>query len=230
VGSLGQVGVDVFLAFISLQIFLFYEHVDALLDDRHSGLEARSQLNQHFRDQILMFESLSHLHDPHDGRLDEQLAIFLDVFVRLLLLHLLLRFDGNVDVDAQFLVSVVEVQPQLRVRPERGTAVVGFGLSVHVLEQLALQQNRQNLVEPFGGNLRVFEQLAHAKLIARVELKQDGHLKGGGLQRVQGFGVFRRQLALGLIEKPVELAPAMLGGVKTGKPLKGFFEFERKRE
>ena len=35
---------------------------------------------------------------------------------------------------------------------------------------------------------------------------------------------------LGLIEKPVELAPAMLGGVKTGKPLKGFFEFERKRE
>ena len=120
--------------------------------------------------------------------LDEQLAIFLDVFVRLLLLHLLLRFDGNVDVDAQFLVSVVEVQPQLRaergtkgekvrpalrhparthaksmsrasplspvptttkaylrVRPERGTAVVGFGLSVHVLEQLALQQNRQNL-------------------------------------------------------------------------------------
>ena len=35
-----------------------------------------------------------------ESYLDEEFAIFLDVLVRLLLLHLLLSFDRNVDVDA----------------------------------------------------------------------------------------------------------------------------------
>ena len=42
--SLGQISIDVLLFFVSLQVFLFYEHVDALFDDRHSGFEAWRQL------------------------------------------------------------------------------------------------------------------------------------------------------------------------------------------
>ena len=52
--------------------------------------------------------------------LDEKLAVFLDIFVRLFLLDFLLRLHRDVNVDAKLFVPVIVKQSQLR----RGTMVV----------------------------------------------------------------------------------------------------------
>ena len=58
--------------------------------------------------------------------------------------------------------------------------MIGGGTSVNTLTYLT-----QHLLR----NLGVLHELTNAKLITIVELEEDGHLKGGCLQSIQGFGV-----------------------------------------
>lgn len=72
------------------------------LDDRHFWLETRRQLSQHLANQALVVQDLSHFHDAHDGRLNQQLPVFFDMLVGGLLLDLQLGLQRYVDVDAEF--------------------------------------------------------------------------------------------------------------------------------
>ena len=71
------------------------------LDNVNARLETRRQLVENFGQQLLVFEYFAHLHDAHDGRLDEQLPILLQVTLGRLLLLFQLRLHGNVDVDSK---------------------------------------------------------------------------------------------------------------------------------
>jgi hypothetical protein len=114
------------LAFGPLQIFLLNQDVDTFLkdtnkmlsaalkkpqlvepylDDVDPRLETGRQLIEDLGQQLLMLEDFAHFHDAHDGCLDKQFAIFLQVTLRGLLLLFQLGLHGNVDVDSQLLAA-----------------------------------------------------------------------------------------------------------------------------
>ena len=82
------------------------------LDDWHFGHESRAELVEDLGHELRVLEGLPGLHDAHDGGLDEELAVLLDVLVGELHLLLLLSLHRNVDVHAQFLVLVAVEQLQ----------------------------------------------------------------------------------------------------------------------
>jgi hypothetical protein len=72
----------------------------------NARLETRRQLIQYLCNQLLVFEDFPHLHDAYYGRLDQQLAVLLDVFVGCLLLHFQFCLHWYVDVDTQFFAAI----------------------------------------------------------------------------------------------------------------------------
>lgn len=115
-----QVTVSISFTFLALQVLLFNEDVDAFLqiqivlqkiqiaipphnylNNGNLRLEPRRQLVQHFANQLRVVQLLSHFHDAHNRRLDEQFSILLDVLVCRLLLYFQFRLQRYVDVDAQ---------------------------------------------------------------------------------------------------------------------------------
>lgn len=105
-GHLGKVVVSVFGTVFPRQILLLDEDVDALLDHLNLGLEPGGQLVQDLGHQLLVLQNPPRLHDPDDGGLDQQLPVFLDVFVRQFHFLLLLRLHRDVDVHPELLVLV----------------------------------------------------------------------------------------------------------------------------
>lgn len=119
---LRQVAVCILVPLLPLQIFLFYQNVDAflkqgsiLLNQSTTTLPSATHLNhtdiwfksvgQQIYDldhELLVGQLLAHLHDPHDRRLDQNLPVLVDVLMRTLLLHLDLVPQRDVDVDLQF--------------------------------------------------------------------------------------------------------------------------------
>lgn len=73
------------------------------LDHMYTWLEPRAELIEHFCHQLLMLQHLPHFHDPDDGSLDQQLAVFLNVLVSCLLFHLSLGLHRDVYIHPQFL-------------------------------------------------------------------------------------------------------------------------------
>ena len=65
------------------------------------GFEARRELTDYFGDKLRVFERFSHLHDTHNGRLDEHLSVFFDIFMRLFVLWRDGGVDGRVAVDSK---------------------------------------------------------------------------------------------------------------------------------
>lgn len=76
------------------------------LDHDNFWLEPGHELGAHLAHQLRVRELLAHLHDAHDGRLDQHLAVLLDVLLRRLLLHLDLVLQRIVDVDPQLLTAI----------------------------------------------------------------------------------------------------------------------------
>mmetsp|Transcript_8776 Transcript_8776/g.25247 ORF Transcript_8776/g.25247 Transcript_8776/m.25247 type:complete len:508 (-) Transcript_8776:1019-2542(-) len=83
--SLREVIVDVGVVLASLEVFTLDQGLNALLDNARVGVE-EGELRQHFRQQLLMLQRFSGLHDAHDGCLDGDGSV---------LLHLL-GVDGRV--------------------------------------------------------------------------------------------------------------------------------------
>lgn len=71
------------------------------LNHMHSRLEPRRQLIQNLCHQLLMFQNLTHFHDPNYGCLNQQFAVLLDILVGGFFLHSKLGFHRYVDVHAQ---------------------------------------------------------------------------------------------------------------------------------
>lgn len=109
----------------ALQILLLDQNIYALLNHGHLGLEPRRQLVEDLRDKIGVIESFPHLHNAHDRRLDQQLAVLLDVLMHCLLLYLELSLQRLVNVDATLFVLVVEEQLHRRFGCQRVLIVVG---------------------------------------------------------------------------------------------------------
>ena len=100
--SLCKITVGVLGSVLSLQIFLLNQDINTLLYHRNLGLKSENmtmltltsalssviaipcrQLVKNLSHELLMFQHLPCLHDPHDGGLDEELPVLLDVHVGL---------------------------------------------------------------------------------------------------------------------------------------------------
>lgn len=69
------------------------------LDRGDARLEARGELVEDFHEQLLVFANFSHLHDPNDGRLDQQFAVLFYVLVGQLLLYLLANWKQKMNIN-----------------------------------------------------------------------------------------------------------------------------------
>lgn len=99
----------------ALQVFLVDEVIDCLLDVRNFGCELGRDSRCHLLDQGLMFHGLNYistaspsfwstrlssLHQAHDCRLVDELAVLINRLEYLRCLGFLLRSDGTVEIDA----------------------------------------------------------------------------------------------------------------------------------
>ena len=89
-------------------------------------LETLRQLIEDLGQQLLMFQDFAHLHDAHNGCLDEQFAIFLQVALRGLLLLFQLGLHGNVDIDYQLLAENQRKKISISSRPGQFNSSVTF--------------------------------------------------------------------------------------------------------
>ena len=76
----------------------------------NTNLPPGSQLVKDLGHELGVLQGLPRLHDPDDGRLDEELPVLLDVFFGQFNLLLLLNLHRNVDVYPELLVLVAVEQ------------------------------------------------------------------------------------------------------------------------
>lgn len=100
-----------------------------------------------------MFQHLPGLHDPHDGGLDEELPVLLDVLVGQLRLLPLLDLHRDVYVHSELLVLVTVEQV------DGGVSVNVVLVHVHVAgphQELGLEEDGQDLDQDVHLNLSRF--------------------------------------------------------------------------
>jgi len=157
--------------------------------------------------------------------LDEHLSVLLDRLVRLLSLLLLLRLDGNVEVDLELLVLEAVVE---------GVGRAGLGLVLwRSSEDLGLEHDAERRVEGLTRERGCGGDVIVADRVVVVEQQHDGHLVRGDLEGVRHLvhlDVVGADLALAQVPEPGELATTMLLAVEVGEALVGPNESRRWRE
>lgn len=167
-----------------------------------------------------MIEHLAHLHDTHDRRLDEYLAVFLDVLVGGLLFHLQFGLEREVDVDSELFVLESVVQFYRRARRE-------ICLVIGRCEQFRFQQNLEHLDQALLVDAGIFTQLLDSPRLLLVELQKDGHLEGARLKSVPQPETVGDEFATAHVVQPVELPSGMLLSVEVVEPVDRLFQLKR---